>query len=97
VIDRARYELGWLHVDQGRWTDAGQAFGRISPDNQDRFQVADLKQALARSDAIPVKNPTTAGFLSIVPGGGQLYCNRYQDADRLFDQRRSDLGGMGSL
>ncbi|MBC2713503.1 MAG: tetratricopeptide repeat protein, partial [Desulfosarcina sp.] len=74
VIDRAQYKLGWLHVDQGRWNLADQAFGRITPDNQDRFQVTDLKQALARSDAIPFKNPTTAGFLSIVPGGGQLYC-----------------------
>ena len=84
VIDRARYELGWLHVDQGRWTDAEQAFGHISPDNQDRFQVADMKQALAHSDAIPFKNPTTAGFLSIVPGGGQLYSKRYQDAATAF-------------
>ena len=23
VLDRARYELGWLHVEQGRWKDAG--------------------------------------------------------------------------
>jgi hypothetical protein len=84
VIDRARYELGWLHVDQGRWVDADLAFGRISPDNQDRFQVADLKKALARSEAIPIKHPTTAGLLSIVPGGGQLYCNRYQDALTAF-------------
>ena len=84
VIDRARYELGWLHVDQGRWNDADQVFGLISPDNQDHFQVTDLKQALARSDTIPVKNPTTAGFLSIVPGGGQLYCNRYRDAATAF-------------
>ncbi|MBR9987948.1 MAG: tetratricopeptide repeat protein [Desulfosarcina sp.] len=84
VIDRARYELGWLHVDQGRWTDAERAFGRISPANQDRFQVADLKQALAGSEAIPVKSPTTAGWLSMVPGGGQLYCNRYQDAATAF-------------
>ena len=84
VIDRARYELGWLHVDQGRWGDADQEFAQITPDNQDRFQVTDLKQALARSDAIPVKNPTTAGILSIVPGGGQLYGGRYQDALAAF-------------
>ena len=98
VIDRARYELGWLHVDQGRWTDADQAFGRISPDNQDRFQVADLKQALARSEAIPVKYSDHRRFsfdrarrrsalLQQIPGCGH----------RLFDQRRSDLGGMGGL
>ena len=84
VIDRAHYELGWLHVDQFRWDDADQAFGRISPDNRGRFQVADLKQALALSDAIPFKHPTTAGLLSIVPGGGQLYTNRYQDAATAF-------------
>ncbi len=84
VLDRARYELGWLHVDQGRWNNADQTFGRISRDNQDRFRVIDLKQALARSNAIPVKNPTTAGLLSVVPGGGQLYCNRYQDAITAF-------------
>ena len=84
VIDRARYELGWLHVDQGRWNNADQAFSRISPDNQESFRVADLKRVLARSEAIPVKHPTTAGFLSIVPGGGQLYCNRYQDALTAF-------------
>ncbi len=84
VIDRARYELGWLHVDQGRWNDADQSFGGISPGNQNRFQVADLKQALALSEAIPVRHPMTAGLLSIVPGGGQLYCNRYQDALTAF-------------
>ena len=84
VVDRARYELGWLHVDQGRWNDAEQAFGRISPDNQDRFRVADLQRDLSRSNAIPLKNPTAAGWLSIVPGGGQLYCNRYQDAATAF-------------
>ena len=80
VRDRARYEMGWLHVDQGRWNDADQTFGLITPGNQDRFGVTNLRQALARSDTIPVKNPATAGLLSIVPGAGQLYCNRYQDA-----------------
>jgi tetratricopeptide (TPR) repeat protein len=84
VTDRARYELGWLHVDQGRWNDAGQAFGRITPDNRDRFQVVDLTRALARVDEIPAKDPTTAGMLSIIPGGGQLYCKRYQDAVTAF-------------
>ena len=84
VLDRARYELGWLHVEQGRWNDAGQAFDRITPNSRDRFRVDDLKAALVRSDAIAVKNPTTAGMLSIVPGGGQLYCKRYQDAMTAF-------------
>lgn len=84
VIDQARYELGWLHVDQGQWNKADQAFSRITAVNQDRFQVSSLQQALVRSDTIATKNPTTAGFLSIVPGGGQLYCGRYRDALTAF-------------
>ena len=80
TADRARYELGWLHVDQGLWIEAGQAFERISPANRDRLQVGSLQKALADSDAIPEKKPTVAGTLSIIPGGGQLYCARYQDA-----------------
>jgi tetratricopeptide (TPR) repeat protein len=84
VLDRARYELGWLHVEQGRWNAADQAFDGITPDNRNRFRVDDLKAALARSDSIAVKNPTTAGMLSIIPGAGQLYGNRYQDAMTAF-------------
>jgi len=108
VIDRARYELGWLHVDQGRWRQADDAFSGISMANQDRFKVTSLKKALARSDAIPTKNPTTAGVLSIVPGGGQLYCGRYQDALTAFlinggliwaawESFDNELYGLGSV
>lgn len=80
IMDRARYELGWLHVDRGQWRLADDAFSRITPANQARFQIGGLKQALSDSDAIPSKSPLTAGLLSIVPGGGQLYLKRYQDA-----------------
>lgn len=84
VVDRARYELGWLQVDQGRWKAADQVFNQITPDNRGRFQVDDVRQALTRSDAILTKNPAAAGWLSIIPGGGQLYCARYQDALTAF-------------
>jgi tetratricopeptide (TPR) repeat protein len=84
VVDRARYELGWLQVDAGRWDLADQAFGRITIDNRERLGVNDLQQILAQSDRIPMKRPTTAGLLSIIPGGGQLYCERYQDALTAF-------------
>lgn len=79
VIDRARYELGWLHVDRGQWSLAEETFGRLTPGNQERFRVDALQQALAGSDAILFKNPRTAGLLSIVPGGGQFYLKRYRD------------------
>jgi tetratricopeptide (TPR) repeat protein len=108
VIDRARYELGWLHVDQGRWQQADETFGAITPANQDRLKVSSLKETLSRSGEIPTKNPTTAGVLSIVPGGGQLYTGRYQDALTAFlinagliwaawESFDEDLIGLGSV
>jgi TM2 domain-containing membrane protein YozV len=84
VIDRDRYELGWLHVDQGQWKPAQQSFGKITREYQTRFQVEDLNAALSRHDQIATKNPVTAGILSIIPGAGQMYCGRYQDALAAF-------------
>ena len=72
VLDRFRYEQGWLHVEQGQWQQADRAFGAITPTNQNRYRVADLRRSLAAYDEIPTKNPTLAGALSIVPGGGQF-------------------------
>jgi len=80
VIDRALYELGWLHVDQGRWKLADQAFGRIGAGTRERLEIDDLTRVLADSRTLPVKNPILAGALSIVPGAGQFYCGRYQDS-----------------
>ncbi|WP_170302069.1 tetratricopeptide repeat protein [Desulfosarcina widdelii] len=84
VIDRARYEQGWLHVQQGQWQQADRAFDAITSANRNGYRIADLRQSLAAHDAIPTKSPTLAGTLSIVPGGGQLYCNRYRDALTAF-------------
>jgi hypothetical protein len=71
-------------VDQDHWRIADREFTHISAGNQDRFKVSDLRQALSQSDTIPLKNPTTAGMLSILPGGGQFYTGRYQDALTAF-------------
>jgi hypothetical protein len=84
VIDRARHEQGWLYVEQGQWQQADLAFDAITPANRNRYRVADLRQSLTAHDAIPTKSPALAGTLSIVPGGGQLYCNRYRDALTAF-------------
>ncbi len=84
VIDRAQHELGWLLVERGQWARADHHFSRITPANRDRYRVAPLRQDLAQHPTIPFKDPTTAGVLSIVPGGGQLYCGRYQDALTAF-------------
>jgi tetratricopeptide (TPR) repeat protein len=84
VIDQARYELGWLQVDVGQWSLARQAFDQIQAENRQRYRLDDLTSALDRHPTIPQKSPFTAGMLSIIPGGGQLYCGRYQDALTAF-------------
>ena len=35
---------------------------------------------LSNTESIARKRPVLAGTLSIIPGAGQLYCNRYEDA-----------------
>lgn len=84
VIDRARYALGWRYVDQGRWQKATEVFNTITAKNRAHFGIAELTAALSHNDTIDHRNPTAAGLFSIVPGGGQLYCGRYQDALAAF-------------
>lgn len=39
-----------------------------------------ISEELEKEKQIARKNPRLAGFLSILPGAGQFYCERYQDA-----------------
>ncbi len=84
LIDRIHFEMGWLYIEQGRWDLADRELDRITTDGQAAHQVPDLRRALSASATISSKNPTTAGILSIVPGGGQLYTGRYRDAVSAF-------------
>lgn len=80
VRDEANYRLGWIYLETGAWDNAGLYFDKISPANREKFRLERLTSELSQTTGIPRKNPTLAGILSIVPGGGQLYCERYQDA-----------------
>jgi tetratricopeptide (TPR) repeat protein len=80
VRDRAHHRLGWLHIDQTDWPAAQKAFAKISTPRRNRYRVDDLERELAQADQLPRRNPALAGTLSIIPGAGQLYCKRYEDA-----------------
>lgn len=84
VRDEALYRTAWLHIETGAWEPARAAFARISPAGRDRFDLDAVETRLAAADTLPRKNPTAAGLLGIVPGGGFLYCERYQDALTAF-------------
>ena len=111
VRNRAYNRLGWLYIDQTDWAAAQTAFARISADQRSRYRVDDLERDLNDSSRLPARSPALAGALSIIPGGGQLYCNRYEDAliafavntgliwaaHDAFDKEQYGLGGLLSF
>ncbi len=82
--DRAYERIGWIHIDQMDWEGARQAFDRMTPSAQRRHQIDRLDAALEGAAQLPYKTPALAGTLSIIPGAGQLYCGRYEDALAAF-------------
>jgi TolA-binding protein/TM2 domain-containing membrane protein YozV len=109
--DEAYYRMGWIYIDIASWDEARRYFNKISAKNRHKFELEKLSAALEKETAIPRKNPKMAGFLSLVPGAGYLYCGRYQDAliafllnggliyaaYESFDQGLSALGGVISF
>jgi tetratricopeptide (TPR) repeat protein len=84
IKDRAFYRIGWIHIDMADWTGAQKAFDALSPTGIRRYGLVEVKEVLSNNSAIPSKKPYLAGALSIVPGAGQLYCRRYEDAIYAF-------------
>ena len=82
VRDRAYFRMGWIHIEQMDWAAALRAFDHVGPGS--RLPVPQVTAALTQTNTIPQKSPALAGTLSIVPGAGQLYCERYQDAFAAF-------------
>jgi tetratricopeptide (TPR) repeat protein len=111
IVDRARLRIGWIHVEQMDWDRSRRAWELISPEGRRIYRIEALEAALDQTDLLPRKNPTLAGVLSIVPGAGQLYIGRYQDAVAAllvnggliwgaydsFDNRMYGLGGLLTL
>jgi tetratricopeptide (TPR) repeat protein len=80
IQDRARFRSAWIHIDRGDWPAARSALRAITKANRTHYRTDTLLADLQGADRIPVKSPALAGSLSILPGLGQLYCERYEDA-----------------
>ncbi len=80
VKDEVYYRAGWIYLEKGSWGKARLYFEKISTPNKNKYQLKKLAVELDQEKYIAKKNPTAAGFLSIIPGAGHLYCERYQDA-----------------
>ena len=78
--DEAFYRIGWIYLEIGAWEKAKLYFSKISMQNSHKYSLKKLSDELNREATILKKNPNLAGILSIIPGTGFLYCERYQDA-----------------
>lgn len=90
--DRACYHIGWVYLETVREIDgktlsrAADYFSRISPANQEAYQVQQLQEDLKAARNAPQgllasrKHPSLAGGLAVFPGLGHVYCGRYHDA-----------------
>ncbi|MDL1967208.1 MAG: tetratricopeptide repeat protein [Deltaproteobacteria bacterium] len=78
--DEAFYKIGWIYLEIEAWENAKLYFSKISRQNSHKYSLKKLSDELNSEATIPKKNPKLAGILSIIPGAGFLYCERYQDA-----------------
>lgn len=111
VRDEAYYRLGWIYLETASWEKARQCFSKISDQNKEKYRLETLSSELDKEKLIKKKNPKLAGFLSVIPGAGYLYCERYQDAliaflvngglmyaaYEAFDEGHDALGGIISF
>ena len=80
VKDEAYYQTGWIYLEKASWEKAKINFAKIRPQSKNKYQLKRLSKELDRTKLIDRKSPKIAGLLSIIPGAGFLYCERYQDA-----------------
>lgn len=76
----AQYRLAWSRMKEDKWQEASETFmmvGKSSPLYPNSQELAELS---LKGEALPYKEPATAGVLAILPGLGHLYCERPKDA-----------------
>jgi len=108
TIDQVNYKIGWIYVEMAEWEKARFYFGKISLNNRNRYRLEKLMAELDLEQSVKKKNPRIAGLLSLLPGAGYVYCERYHDAliafllngglilaaYESFDQELYALGGV---
>jgi len=75
----AAYRLGWIQMQTGKWQEASETFKTVGAGSPLFPNAQDLSVKSLGGELLPYKDPTTAGALSVVPGLGHVYCDRYKD------------------
>ncbi len=84
IQDKAYSFLTLMHLkmaetDPDSLKRAEKYLQKVSLENIDQSQKDKLKKALVEMDNLDKKSPAFAGFASIIPGAGYMYCGRYKD------------------
>jgi len=80
IHNKIYYLLGWIYIESGHFQQAQSSFQKLKTKDQLKYPIDSILQETDHYKNIPTKNPVLAGSLSIFPGGGYLYCQRYKDA-----------------
>ena len=78
--DQTRYAIGWIFLDQLDFDRAVSSFNQIEGPNRNKYRIDALIPEIETARSMEDKDPTLAGLLSVIPGGGYLYLERYRDA-----------------
>jgi hypothetical protein len=84
VKDKANYKIGWIHLEMASWEKARSFFDKVSIANRDKYKLEPLQKEIEKGIQIKTKNPRWAGCLSLLPGLGYAYLERYSDALTAF-------------
>ncbi len=75
----ALYRLGWIQMQTGQWQEASETFKNVGSGSSLFLNAQDLSVKSLGGESLLYKDPTTAGAISVVPGLGHVYCERYKD------------------
>jgi tetratricopeptide (TPR) repeat protein len=115
--DRIHATLGWTHLKRSQEMEPGALeraetnIDRISPAGAQPYGKQRLQKTITTMQQKKKKSPAIAGAVSLVPGMGFLYCERYRDAaisfllnaalimaaHESFDNGNEALGGVISF
>lgn len=84
--DRIYFNLALIHLTEVRNGNvsslslARDCLSKISRSGADKYHADQYLDSIVKAELAPRKNPKLAGLFAVIPGGGFLYCERYQDA-----------------
>jgi TolA-binding protein len=79
LAEKAQFMIGWCHIEQYQWKKASLEFSKVTMHRDLSYTARYVAEEL-NGCHLRYKSPQKAGLLSaIMPGAGQLYCERKRD------------------